>query len=330
MKQGNNDIKLSIIVPIYNVEEYLKECLDSILKQMITCNYEIILVNDGSTDNSKAIANGFCQRHSNIFKYYEQINQGLSVARNSGFSIAKGDYILFLDSDDCLSSKGLVELLEMATTKKLDVAIGNFIHFYENGKEVVNKHLAESEVMAGKAWLHKSLKKRKYMPAVWYKLYRREFLVENNIHFLPQLINEDQLYSVQVFAKAKAVSATNIPFYRYRHRKGSISKKVDYRSALKRVDSDLFTTRELISLSASLFDKRLEKMVVERAIRLLKTSYKTLVQSAGDEQVELAEYMQKANSLKLYRYVRFSRLSHLVDFITLVFGFRYYLKWRSN
>tara|TARA_R110001599_G_scaffold81173_1_gene219061 strand:- start:6677 stop:7663 length:987 start_codon:yes stop_codon:yes gene_type:complete len=326
----SDKIELSIIVPIYNVEEYLEECLDSILGQFFSFTYEVILVNDGSTDNSKVIANDFCQRYPNIFIYYEQINQGLSVARNSGFSLANGQYILFLDSDDCLSNDGLKKLLEIATTKNLDVAIGNFIHFYENGKEDVNKSLVECDVVTGKEWLYKSLKKRKYMPAVWYKLYRREFLVDNDLHFVPQLINEDQLYSVQVFAKAKAVSATNIPFYRYRHRKGSISKKVDYRSALKRVDSDLITTKELISISTRLSDARLEKMVIERVIRLLKSSYTSLAQSEGIEQMELAEYIQKANSLKLYRYVRFSRLSHLVDFITLVFGFGCYLKWRSN
>ena len=108
----------SIIVPVYNVEEYLEECLESIQKQTYT-DIEVILVNDGSTDGSKEICESYCQMDSR-FKLINQENKGQSAARNNGVSVSTGEYITFVDSDDVISSK-YVEILNRYMTEEIDL-----------------------------------------------------------------------------------------------------------------------------------------------------------------------------------------------------------------
>jgi heptose III glucuronosyltransferase len=239
--KNSNIPALSIIVPIYNVEKYLSECLESILCQNFDFSFEIILVNDGATDGSKKIAKSYSNNYPDKFIYLEQVNKGLSAARNSGLNISKGQYVLFLDSDDCLSNTGLSDLVHKAMNQNLDIMVGNFINFYEDSSEFKNKKIVQSDTEIGEAWLTKSLSQRKFMPAVWFKLYRRSFLLDQNIMFVDGLINEDQLYSILTFVKAMNVSSIDIPFYRYRHRSGSISKVLDMKSAIRRVESDLYS-----------------------------------------------------------------------------------------
>src|SRR5690606_38335455 len=115
------------------------ECLESILAQPIE-NYEVILINDGSKDGSGDICLKYVDQYPTLIRCIKQENQGLSVARNTGLEEAKGQYILFLDSDDILTrDNALKALLEMSISQELDIGIGNFKHLYENGNEEENR-----------------------------------------------------------------------------------------------------------------------------------------------------------------------------------------------
>lgn len=113
--------KVSVIIPIYKTEEYLKECIDSVINQTYK-NIEIILINDGSPDNSEQICLEYCEKYSNI-KYYHQKNQGVSIARNVGISKAEGEYVFFLDSDDYIDKNFIKSSVDIAIAKDSDIVI---------------------------------------------------------------------------------------------------------------------------------------------------------------------------------------------------------------
>lgn len=119
-------MQLSIVVPVYNVEQYIRSCIESIYRQELDENdFEVILVNDGTQDNSFVIIEDIISNHTNI-TVIEQRNQGLSVARNTGLQHAKGEYVLFVDSDDLLIESTLKPLLDGACNSSVDMAMGNF------------------------------------------------------------------------------------------------------------------------------------------------------------------------------------------------------------
>lgn len=323
------EIKLSIIVPIYNVEKYLAECLDSILIQQLGISFEVILVNDGSTDKSIDIATNYALAYPKKFILIEQKNQGLSAARNSGLDVAKGDYVLFLDSDDCLEKDGLPKLIDIALTEKADVVVGNFIKFFNDGTQKKNKNLISIDEAIGQDWLQLSLEKRKYMPAVWFKLYRREFLTNNKLYFVFGLINEDQVFSTEVFLKAKKITAKDVVFYRYRVRPGSISTSLDKENAIKRVDSDLHTVKCLIKLAHECESKYLRKLILGRLIKIIGPSLLTLYKNKSLDVVALEKYIKEVDKIRIHQYLRIVRFSQIIDWILLKKGFMTYLKWRS-
>ena len=127
----DRNVELSIIVPAYNVEEYIGECLNSILSQKTKYNCEVIIVNDGSTDDTKEIIKNFKDRR---IKYYEQENQGLSAARNTGLNNAKGKNVLFVDSDDVICDGAIDKMLDAIIENKADIVVGSHYMFTNNNK----------------------------------------------------------------------------------------------------------------------------------------------------------------------------------------------------
>lgn len=320
---------LSIVVPIYNVQEYLPECLESIIAQGIP-SYEVILVDDGSTDGSGSIAREYAHKYSTLFHYTEQTNQGLSAARNTGISQSRGAYILFLDSDDFLSESGLKALLELAKEKHPDITIGNFWHYRKDGSKRINNAFISVSNISGSVWLRQSLQQRKYYPTACWRLYRREFLTGNNLFFENGLLNEDQLFTVESMCAANVVTTANIPFFVYRHRSGSITKTLDPEILCRSAGSDLITTLKLQVLCSNNFDKDLTRLVMNHCISLLRTSGVALYNNVLTDDPFIADLIRQVDELKLYRFIRFYRLSHIIDWIALRTGFKAYLAWRSR
>ena len=170
------DIKLSIIVPIYNVENYLEYCLNSIVPILSNENVELILVNDGSTDKSESICNMYIEKHKNIIYIYQD-NQGLSEARNTGIKNSNGKYVTFIDSDDFINCQILLDFLNGFDTpdviflNAVKYLNGNTLFFGEDYKveNIVNK--PKSEVLKGLCQF------RKFPGSAWNKIVKRELIV---------------------------------------------------------------------------------------------------------------------------------------------------------
>ncbi len=215
-------LKLSIIIPVYNVERYIEQCLQSVLNQSYT-HYEVICVNDGSNDNSLGILNRYKAQYSQI-KVINQHNQGLSVARNNGLRKATGDYILFLDSDDWLTENALTILSQSITDQ--DFIAFNGKRFIEDAdcQEDIDTGIDEKELTGWEYYNQYALQARKFhFVCVVLRAYKRSFLLKNNLHFEPKLYHEDNLFTPLVCYYAQKVRVIPNVLYTYRIRKESIT-----------------------------------------------------------------------------------------------------------
>ena len=219
--------EISVIVPVYNVEKYLRECLDSVLKQTFS-DFEVICVNDGSTDGSPAILAEYAAKDLRI-KTVTQENSGLSDARNTGMALAQGKYLYFLDSDDWIEPDTLEICRDTAEKNQLDELIFNRIEFYEN-EDMENMFRGNGKspfrttaVMDGKTLFVSAMQDGTFRSPVPFRFLRREFLVENGLHFYSKLIHEDDLFSIRCAFLSKRSMYIDKYFYHQRRRGNSIT-----------------------------------------------------------------------------------------------------------
>jgi len=226
-------MKYSIILPVYKVENYLAECVDSVLSQDFT-DYELILVDDGSPDNCPKICDDYAEKYEFVQVSHQQ-NSGLAVARNRGLSLATGDYIIFIDSDDYISSTTALNQINKALVGEPDVLIYGYKKFYESshtfGPEVCNFPLT-TEMLKPADFLLELIKKDSYTGTAWAKVIRRGLLVDNQITFKDGMISEDIDWFFQVMLNAKSYKALNEALYVYRMRPDSISHAVKEKSLI--------------------------------------------------------------------------------------------------
>lgn len=223
----NNKIELSIIIPVYNVEAYLEVCLQSAYN-ITGINKEIVIVNDGSTDASESIINKFVNLYPDETIVETQVNQGQSAARNKGVTLATGDYLLFLDSDDYLESNAVIELFNYAKKYDLDLVQGRASYFGDVPKsimimpdEVLNTPICSGPSLL-KVWCDSSTSEiGDFRPEVWLMLLKKNIFTSNNIQFALGMLYEDELMVPTLLLNAKKAKAVNIPFYHYRIRQGS-------------------------------------------------------------------------------------------------------------
>lgn len=214
------NMKLSIVVPIFNVEPFLEKCLNSLYFQNINEeNYEVLLINDGSLDKSGMIAKQYCKEHPTIFNYFEHPNKGLSGTRNRGIREAKGDYIWFVDSDDWIEERCLAQIISCLTGDIDVLAFNGFIP--EGGR--VEKCKCFADCVADKETLFAT----GFADAAQMFIFRREFLIENNCFFKEGIKHEDTLFTPITLHKANDIAFYRKPVYHFLQRAGSITTVID-------------------------------------------------------------------------------------------------------
>ncbi len=226
-------MKLSIIVPIYNVEDYLEECLKS-LYNIKNIKLEIILVNDGSKDNSFKIMEKFKEIYPEKTVLINKENGGLSSARNAGMKAAVGEYISFIDSDDFIDVDEFEKFFKEGQKDKLDVMVGNMRYYTpeKTGDSLFRSDVVKnSGIVNGIDFFWNLFQKTKcFREEVVDDIYKREFLVKNNIWFNENIVHEDSEFTPLVYLKAEKVKYIDRAFYFYRQRTGSIMNKVSEKS----------------------------------------------------------------------------------------------------
>ena len=222
-------VKISVILPIYNVEDYLEETLDCLLNQTIISDIEVLMIDDGSTDNSRYIIEKFALDYEN-FHAYHKVNEGQGIARNYGLEFAKGEYVLFLDSDDYIPYNSYEKLYNLASGNDSDIIIGDVLRFsnYNVWSDGLFKHSFEGLTHDIESTTLNQRPQLLWDTSTSNKLYKREFIEKNNIRFLDKKIFfEDLLFSTESYIKANSIYISNWVFYywRFRGRKTSVTQQ---------------------------------------------------------------------------------------------------------
>lgn len=217
-------MKYSIIIPVYNVEKYLHECLNSVLNQTYPGDYEVICVNDGSTDSSLNILHEYRNKIDN-FILIDQKNKGLSEARNAGIKVATGEYLFFLDSDDWIELNSL-EVLSNNINGEDFIDFNGRRYFEDGTQEEPDKGITESNLTGWEYYNKYALVSRRFhFVCAVKRIYKREFLLRNNLLFEPGIYHEDNLFTPIACYYANEIKVIPDILYVYRIRKGSITQK---------------------------------------------------------------------------------------------------------
>lgn len=257
-------MELSIIVPVYNVEKYVRPCIESILRQGLDeARYEVIIVNDGSTDQSMNVISDLVEGHSNM-TVINQSNQGLSATRNKGLEKAQGSYILLLDSDDLLVENTLAPLLEEALKEQPDMLTADFVKM--NDQEI-EQHLPQSShctfrATTGTEYFLHDLNPRECF--VWHTLYKRDFLNKHQLRFIPGIYFEDVPFTVACYLKAERCIVACHTLYIYRQRIGSIVSSLNKKKMM-----------DIHVVLAKLWDMRQQVPDKARYLKLMETIFTT-------------------------------------------------------
>ena len=225
--------KISVVVAAYNIADFISQCFESIISQTYD-NYEVIVINDGSTDNTLSICQSYAKKHAN-FIVINQKNQGLSAVRNRGVKESTGEYITFVDGDDYLAPDYLQKLYQNLQTSKSEISVCGFTTFPNQAIE-----LPRQEILSGQDATIKLLTEQdNYQIVSWNKLYKKSLF--ENIAFPIGKIHEDSLTTYKLFAAADKVSFLNESLYFYRQRKGSI---MDQAKLYDRLNTKLLAATE--------------------------------------------------------------------------------------
>lgn len=230
--------QLSIIIPVYKVEKYIRDCLESLFRQgLVDEDFEVILVNDGTPDNSMGVIDDIIVKHDNIV-VINQPNQGVSIARNTGLAKATGEYVYFMDSDDILIDNCLSVLISHLTGSQIDILMADYVRFNDGEMSEDIIHAAQDYHAVEKTGAEAFCEDLSpYECYIWRMLIRREFLSLHKIDFKP-FWYEDTLFCQECYLKAVCCIKTSFKLYYYRLHSGSftssmnLGKMLDLNSAL--------------------------------------------------------------------------------------------------
>lgn len=277
--------KFSLIIPAYNVEKYIKKCLDSVLNQTYN-NYEIIIINDGSTDNTSKILESY--KSNKKIKIINQENKGLSNARNTGVSNAKGDYILFIDSDDFIEK----ELLEILNKTIKDEDLVRFqIRILDETNKIIKEYKEETfNNLNGIEAFNKLSKYNLVELAVCY-VYKKDTFLKNNYKFEEKTYHEDFGLIPYIIISSKKVTSINYIGYNYLQRKNSIMNNTDYEKEIKKSNDVLKHYKNLIKWSQNIegdltiYKSFIANSVILKSLNLKEKDYKNYIKKLKEYKV---------------------------------------------
>ena len=291
-------MKFSVIVPVYNVEAYLDDCLRSLRTQDYS-DYEVICVNDGSTDSSRKILTAW-EKRMPLMRVIDRANGGLSAARNTGLAAATGDYVVFADSDDWVEPTMLNRLAEEANgedmicfaCRRTDNNAHDTLHPEQSGGwEYYNRHALEHREVA--------------FVCVWHRCYRREFLIENGLRFREGILHEDNEFTPRTCLKAKKVTVIPDVLYNYRVRPGSIMTT----RGMKSKESLILIGNDLSEMFGQ--ETGINKTIVYRA--LTQCYQMAFVNNTHEED----QYLLPLVNWQCYRRVSRTKTRHRLQYLAL-------------
>lgn len=283
---------LSIIIPLYNVEKYVHRCLSSVLNQPITVSdYEIIIVNDGSTDNSLSIVKDVVTNAPNV-TIINQENKGLSAARNAGLAVARGKYIWFIDSDDWVANDVLNNIFDtIKNNNNPDVIELSRIKFIDQTQKEQRYIVSDSAPMNGKKYLAKN----SYQTSAAVFVFKQALLHKRSLLFIEGVFHEDNDFIPKLLFFAQSVAFYRPIVYYHRYNKGSITNTKGY----KRISDLLLIAQKQVEFQEEFCETQSDKLIFNRVVMNTLMYLLSLLLAFDDNQMAIAYVKQIAKSSKL-------------------------------
>lgn len=330
MKQKES-IEISVIIPAYNVEEYLEECIHSVLNQK--CRMEIIIINDGSTDTTLDIIKSYYLKYDNIIRINQE-HSGPSIARNQGLEIAKGEYIAFIDSDDWISPDSLSNLFHVAKQNELDMILGNMTYYYSDDKQSnifdIIPHKLKNIVLSGEKCFISLMETGSYYPMACSFICRRDWIEKHKLRFDKHIIHEDEVWTQIALCLADKVMMTDLDFYYYRKREGSIMHTLNVRIRTK----SLFHIANRFIEFAHRYkfegeNKVIKSWIYVNAFRIYKLAF-SLLASVKDSSFKLPKHYLY-QTCHIYRKITPDAQKRIHgNYLLAKTAMQKYLKWKLN
>ena len=313
--------KVSIIVPVYNTENYVEKCLQSLAKQTMQ-DFEIIVVNDGSTDNSETTIKKFIEEHQTLnITYLRKENGGLASARNYGMKYAKGKYLSFIDSDDYIE-ENLYKDLEKYMEEEIDIIKFKMQTVDENGKIIEKLDGPVFEKSTGEEAYKKLCTFDLFIDPACIYLYKREFFMENNFQYELRYHEDFGLTSL-IIIQAKSFVSTNKYGYYYLQTTNSLTRQKDYKTDIERA-------KDVLKHYDNMLQKLKNYQIQEETKKIVKRYYTNVVllKTNSLKGEELNNYCKEIKKRKLYKNINPENLKQLVKRILLKLNVKLYLKMR--
>lgn len=313
--------KISVIIPVYNTEKYIEKCLESLAKQTMQ-DFEVIIVNDGSTDNSKKVIKDYMKNSNLDIKYLEKENGGLASARNYGVERALGKYISFLDSDDYLD-KNLFSNLEKYMDEDIDLIKFKMKTVDEKENVIEKLDGPVFDVCTGEEGYKKLCTTDKYMDPACIYLYRREFFVENNFKYKLRYHEDFGLTSL-IMIQAKTFVSTKFFGYNYLQTGESLTRGKDYKKDVDRAKDMLAHYDNMMTLIDAYYN------VSDETKDLVKRYYTNSVVLKADtlKGEDKKRYIKEIKDRFMYRNIKPENLKQKVKRMLLKYNVSLYLKMR--
>ena len=311
--------KLSVIVPTYNAGNNIKKCIESILNQNIQ-NVEILVINDGSTDNSGQIVKEYVKQNPKTITYYEKENTGVADTRNYGISIAKGKYILFIDSDDYMK-QGLLQEIQKYIEQDIDIIKFKLERVNEYGDILEEVDGAVFDKCDGETAFNMLCFSDVLLDSPCVYVFKRELFELNNFKFKVNTQHEDFGLIPLVILKAKSVISINIYGYCYLQTNDSITRNEDYSKTLKKFNDVLLHYDNMLEFIE-------KEKLKENTIKNVKIYYTNAIILKLKElkKQDLNIYIKQLNKRKMINNIQVNNIKQLIKKLILRINIKIYLK----
>ncbi len=322
-------MKISVIIPVYNAERTVIQTIESVLKQNFS-NIEIVLVNDGSKDNSQEVIDQYEKKYPDTVKGLQKENGGLSSARNYGVSYATGDYLMFLDAGDYIE-ENLFETLKKEMDHQIDLIKFKMKTVTEEGKEIQKMDGPIFGICSGEEAFQKLYASDSYLEVACIYLYRKEFFIKNSFKYnetkyhdtYAGTYHEDFGLTPLVIIKAKSVVSTNVFGYNYVQDAGSITRNKDYQKNLDRA-------QDLLVHYDNMIETIKKYQITKETEENLKSYYTNviLLKIRDLNKEDANSYIKEIKKRKMVRNIKIKNVKQLVKRILLTIHIKWYLKLR--
>lgn len=313
--------KISIIIPVFNTEKYLRRCLDSVIAQEYK-DIELVLINDGSTDNSERLINEYKNKYPKLISYYSKENTGVADTRNFGIEKATGDYIMFLDSDDYIDT-ALLKNLEKYINKNIDLIKFKLQRVNEAGKTLELVTGATFEETTGEEGFNKLYSTDVLLDSPCVYLIKREIFIKNNLKFMIGTEHEDFGLIPFIIVLAKTMVSVNFYGYYYVQSENSITRNEDYQKTIKKAYDALKHYDNAIELTEKL---NLGKLTTQN-IKIYYTNA-IILKAKELKKEEQEKYIKEIQARKMIKNIKVRNLRQLIKKILLSLNIELYLQMK--